>query len=212
MMGEFSPEVPLVNRWLYWLARFLFRTFGWRVEGKLPDIAKYVIITTHTSNWDLIVGLTGWSILSNGFSVVKPSWMGKREAFRGPLGPFMKWLGGVPVDRGARQNTVEQIIHIFGNREKLVVGIAPEGTRKKAKGWKTGFYHIAQGAHVPIVLGFIDYQRKVAGIGPIITPCGDIQADMKMIRDFYSNVQAKHPDQVGHIVTRQSRHMERSHD
>lgn len=203
-MGEFSPEVPLVNRLLYWLAKFLYRTFGWRVEGKLPDVPKYVIITTHTSNWDLIVGLTGWSILSYGFWLIKPSWIGKREAFLGPLGPFMKWIGGIPVDRGARQRTVEQIIQAFDSREELVMAITPEGTRKKAERWKTGFYYIAQGAEVPIVLGFIDYQRKAMGIGPIITPCGDIQADMEIIRDFYGDVQAKHPHQVGDIVLRPS--------
>jgi len=202
-MGEPLSEVPLANRLLYWLAKFLFRISGWRAEGKLPDVPKYVIISTHTSNWDLVVGLTFWSIISYGFSMVKFSWMGKAEVFCGPLGPFLKWAGGIPIDRRARHNVVEQVIQAFRSREKLVMAIAPEGTRKKATHWKTGFYYIAQGAQVPIVFAFIDYQRKVVGLGPAITPSGDIQADMKIIRDFYSNVHARHPDQVGDIVLRQ---------
>ena len=116
----------------------------------------------------------------------------------------MKWIGGVPIERGVRQSAVEQSIQAFRNREKLVMGIAPEGTRKKATHWKTGFCYVARGAQVPIVFAFIDYKRKVVGIGPAMIPSGDIQADMEIIRDFYSNVQARHPDQVGDIALRQS--------
>lgn len=203
-MDESLSKVPRANRLLYWLARFLFRIAGWGVEGDLPDIPKYVIIVTHTSNWDFIFGLSGWSILSYGFSSTKLSWMGKAELFRGPLGAFLRWIGGVPIERGARHNAVEQSIQAFLSREELVMGIAPEGTRKKATHWKTGFYYIAQGAQVPIVLAFIDYKRKAVGIGPAMIPSGDIQADMEIIRDFYSKVHARYPDQVGDIVLRQS--------
>jgi len=198
-MDEPLSKAPLVSELLYWLAKFLFRISGWRAEGKLPDIPKYVVILTHTSNWDLILGMTFWSIVSHGFFKAKLSWLGKKEAFRGPGGAFFKWIGGIPIDRGARHRAVEQVIQAFRSREKLVVAIAPEGTREKATRWKTGFYYIAQGAQVPIVFGFIDYKRRAAGIGPAITPSGDIQADMEIIRDFYSNVQARHPDRVGDI-------------
>jgi len=203
-MDETLTKVPIANRLLYWLTRFLFKIAGWRTEGDLPDIPKYIIIATHTSNWDFIVGLTGWSILSHGFSVTKLSWMGKAEVFRGPLGAFLKWIGGVPIERRSRRNAVEQSIQAFRSREKLAMAIAPEGTRKKVTYWKTGFYHIAQGAQVPIVFAFFDYKRKVMGIGPAIIPSGDIQADMEIIRDFYSKVHARHPGQVGDIALRQS--------
>jgi 1-acyl-sn-glycerol-3-phosphate acyltransferase len=198
-MDEPLSRVPPVNRLLHWLAKFLFRISGWHTEGKLPDIPKYVIISTHTSNWDLIVGLIAWSILSYGFFRAKFSWLGKKEAFRGPLGAFFNWIGGIPIDRRARHNVVEQVTQAFRSREELVMVITPEGTRKKATHWKTGFYYIAQGAQVPIVFGFIDYQCKVAGIGPAIIPSGDIQADMEIIRDFYSNVHARYADRVGDI-------------
>lgn len=211
-MGDPLSEVPLANRLLYWLAKFLFRIFGWRVEGELPDVPKYVVISTHTSNWDLIVGLTFWSIVSYGFFKVKFSWLGKKEAFRGPLGVFFEWMGGIPIDRRARHGVVDQVIQAFRSRKELVMVIAPEGTRKKATHWKTGFYYIAQGAQAPIVLGFIDYQRKVVGIGPAITPSGDIQADMEIIRDFYGHVRARYPDQVGDIVLRQKRFKESDDD
>jgi 1-acyl-sn-glycerol-3-phosphate acyltransferase len=203
MDESLSSEVPLANRLLYWLARFLFRIAGWRTEGKLPDIPKYVAIVTHTSNWDFVVGLTGWAILSHGFSTIKLSWMGKAELFRGPLGAFLKWIGGVPIERGVRQSAVEQSIQAFRSREKLVMALAPEGTRKKATHWKTGFYYIAQGAQVPIVFGLLDYRRKVVEVGPAMIPSGDIQADVEIIRDFYSRVHARYPDQVGDIILRQ---------
>ena len=203
-MNGTVTKAPIANRLLYWLARFLFKVSGWRTEGKLPDIPKYVIVATHTSNWDFFVGLTGWSILSHGFSVTKLSWMGKEEVFRGPLGAFMRWIGGVPIERKSRNNAVEQAVQAFRSREKLVMARAPEGTRKKVTHWKTGFYYIAQGAQVPIVFAFFDYKRKAMGIGPAIMPSGDIQADMKVIRDFYSKVRARHPDKVGDIVLRSS--------
>lgn len=203
-MDKSLSQVPLASSLLYRLARFLFRISGWGVEGDLPDIPKYVIIATHTSNWDFIVGLTGWSILSCGFSTTKLSWLGKAEIFRGPLGAFLKWIGGVPIERSSRHNAVEQSIQAFRDREKLAMAIAPEGTRKKATHWKTGFYYIAQGAQVPIVFAFFDYKRKVMGIGPAMMPSGDIQADMEVIRDFYSKVHARYPDLVGDIALRQS--------
>lgn len=204
MDESLSSEVPLANRLLYWLARFLFRIAGWGIEGELPDIPKYVLIVTHTSNWDFIVGLTGWAILSRGFSVTKLSWIGKAEVFRGPLSTFLKWIGGVPIERSSRHNTVEQLIQAFRSREKLVIALAPEGTRKKVTYWKTGFYYIAQGAQVPIVLAFMDYKRKVVGIGPTMMPSGDIQTDMKVFRDFYSTIHARYPEKVGDVVLRQS--------
>ncbi len=203
-MDKTLSRLPIANRLLYWLAKLLFKIAGWRAEGKLPNIPKYVIILTHTSNWDFIVGLTGWSILSYGFSTIKLSWMGKAEVFRGPLGAFLKWIGGVPIERRSRHNAVEQSIQAFRGREKLAMAIAPEGTRKIATHWKTGFYYIAQGAQVPIVFAFLDYKRKVVGIGPAMIPSGDIRADMEIIRDSYSKVHARYPDQVGDIVLKQS--------
>lgn len=120
-------------------------------------------------------------------------WMGKESLFRRPFKGFFKWLGGIPIDRSKSKNIVAQTIQQFHQNEKLVLTIAPAGTRKRVAKWKTGFYHIAHGANVPIALGFLDYRRKAGGIGPVIYPTGNIDTDMKSIRTFYDNVTAKYP-------------------
>jgi len=120
--------------------------------------------------------------------------MGKEAIFRWPFKGFFKWLGGIPIDRSKSSNVVSQSIQLFHQNEKLILAIPPAGTRKKVKKWKTGFYHIANGANVPIVLGFLDYRRKVGGIGPVVYSTGDIEADMKTIRAFYDSVTGKYPE------------------
>lgn len=144
----------------------------------------------HTSNWDAIMIL--------GFSFVfglELFWLTKHTAFRWPFGGLVRWLGGLPVDRRKSNNLVEQTAQMFRDAERLHVVIAPEGTRKKAERWKTGFYYIALQANIPIVLGVLDYKRRQGGFGITINPTGDIEADMKLIRDFYSDITGKNPDQ-----------------
>jgi 1-acyl-sn-glycerol-3-phosphate acyltransferase len=120
--------------------------------------------------------------------------MGKDALFRWPFGPFFRWLGGLPIDRTKRTNTVSQCIEYFRENGEFVLGNAPEGTRKKVDRWKTGFYHIAMGAEVPIVFAFLDYEKKVGGIGGYLVPSGDIELDMKKIMGFYSKISGKHPE------------------
>jgi 1-acyl-sn-glycerol-3-phosphate acyltransferase len=125
----------------------------------------------------------------------KISWMGKDALFRPPFGTVLKWLGGIPIDRSRSHNVVSQTMELFRDKEAFILAVPPEGTRKKVRHWKTGFYYIAEGAGVPIVLGFIDYRRKVGGFGPMVTPTGDIEADMKKIKAFYATITGKYPDQ-----------------
>lgn len=180
---------------LFLFAKFLLRVFGWHTEGELPNIPKYVIIgAPHTSNWDFVLMLVLVLVYR-----VKVSWMGKASLFRWPFGLFFKRLGGIPIDRSSRHNVVDQAIQAFDANERLILLLTPEGTRKKVKSWKTGFYYIAKGANVPIVLAFVDYKRKAAGPGSVLMPSGDIEADMQIIREFYSGVSGKHPDQAGEI-------------
>jgi 1-acyl-sn-glycerol-3-phosphate acyltransferase len=175
------------------LALTFLKVFGWRLEGRLPDVDKLVVIAApHTSNWDLPV------LLSLGFSLrTKACWLGKHSLFKWPFGFLFRWMGGIPVYRSASHNMVEQTVETFRNSEKLILAIPPEGTRSKVSHWKTGFYYIALGAEIPIAMGFIDYKRKVVGIGPTLYPAGDIEADMEVIRNFYANVTAKYPDKAG---------------
>jgi 1-acyl-sn-glycerol-3-phosphate acyltransferase len=178
-----------------WLARRLLALLGWRAEGAPPDLPKYVLVVApHTSNWDFPVLLLLAVALG-----IKATWMGKHTLFRPPLGWLMRRLGGLPIDRTARNNVVEQAVESFYSSDRLILAILPEGTRKRTPYWKSGFYHIARGAGAPIALGYADFERKVGGIGRVLTLSGHIEADMATIRDFYSRVVGKRPEQFGPI-------------
>ena len=177
------------------VARLLLKLFGWRIVGKPPDTPKYVIVfAPHTSNWDLPIGYAVAAAVK-----LAPSWLGKHALFRPPFGALFRRIGGISVDRRSRNNAVDQVIQAFRERERLALAITPEGTRKKTAHWKTGFYYIAMGAQAPIQLAFLDYARKIGGFGPLITPSGDIEADMAVMRDFFSGIAGKYPDQAGDI-------------
>jgi 1-acyl-sn-glycerol-3-phosphate acyltransferase len=126
--------------------------------------------------------------------------MGKDSLFRGPLGPLMRSLGGIPVNRRERTNLVDLMAAKFEEYDGLIVGIAPEGTRRKTSHWKSGFYYIALKAHVPIMMAYLDYGNKVIGVGPGFTPSGNIHADFEIIREFYAGIKGKVPKNQGEIV------------
>ena len=183
-------DTPVLSSALRRTASLFLRIFGWRMEGKLPDVPKCVMIAApHTSNWDLPIML----FFAFAFQT-KLYFMLKDATFRWPFGGFFRWLGGIPIDRTKTSGMVEQSIQAFQDNEQLVMVVPPSGTRSKVMHWKTGFYHIADGAGVPIVLGFLDYGRKGGGVGPAVVPTGDIEADMKTIRAFYANITAKYPE------------------
>jgi len=164
---------------------------GWRTEGQLPSFPKFVLVAApHTSNLDLPYALFVIFVLR-----AKIYWLGKDAVFRMPFKRFFTWIGGLPVDRTQSSDTVSQLIKMFHENERLILAIAPAGTRKRVEKWKTGFYHAAMGANVPMVLGFLDYRRRVGGIGPVVWPTGDFESDMKTIRTFYDGITAKHPKQ-----------------
>jgi 1-acyl-sn-glycerol-3-phosphate acyltransferase len=183
----------------YWLAWFVLRVLGWRVEGGLPDCPSCVVITTHSSNWDYVISLCMGTVLSQGLFTIKLMWLGKKEAFRGPLGTWYRWTGGLPIDRERQEGVVEQVVQAFQAYDNLYLAIAPEGTRRKTSYWRSGFYAIAQQASVPIACMFMDYRRKATGFGLVLTPSGDADADLALIRDFYGGVTARRPDKVGEI-------------
>jgi 1-acyl-sn-glycerol-3-phosphate acyltransferase len=167
----------------------LLRTFGWRVEGQLPDLPKFVVIgAPHTSNWDFVL------LLALAFALkANPRYMGKAELFRGPFTSFFRWCGGIPVDRSKSTGLVEQTVQVMNESEQFILVITPEGTRSKVRSWKSGFYHIAKQAGVPLVFGFIDAPRKTIGIGPTFTPTNSMDQDMKAIQAFYANMVGVNP-------------------
>jgi len=186
-------DTPILNRLLPLLGRAFLRVMRWRPGGEAPTMAKCVLIAApHTSNWDFPITLALAVVFR-----VKLYWIGKKSIFRWPFGRFFRWLGGIPIDRGRAGTVVMQAVRAFKNSESLVIAMAPEGTRGKVNVWKKGFYAIATAAEVPIVMGFLDYGRKVGGFGPTLMPTGDIDADMATIREFYSGVTAKYPEKTG---------------
>ncbi len=174
-----------------YFAGFILRLIGWKVSGSVPaHIKKCVIIAApHTSNWDFVIArIVYWRL------GVPVKFLIKREAFDHPLGGLVKALGGIPVDRKKSNNLVEQVAELFDHYDVLNVIITPEGTRRLVTEWKKGFYYIALRANVPIVIGFIDYKRKVGGFGPVLHPTGDFDADFEIIKAFYRDKTGRHPE------------------
>ena len=197
-MPEDYKQTDEVYPLLVWLAKAGLRLFGWRLVGTPLDIPKYVLIgAPHTSGWDLLV------LVAAAFALqTKISWMGKKGLFETPYGWFLKILGGLPIDRSGSHSYVQQVTQKFRDADQLVLVIAPEGTRKKAEFWKSGFYYIALNANVPIAFAFVDYKRKMTGQLMGLMPSGDIEADMKIIRDFYQEMNGKYPEKFGKIQIR----------
>ncbi len=176
------------------LRRVIARTwlwfFGWKVEGPPPGVAKGVVVAyPHTSNWDFTFALA--VAYYHGVDI---RWLGKKQMFDFPVGGFFRWLGGIPVDRSKATGLVDSVVATIGEYEELLVVIPPEGTRGQSGRWKSGFYWIAVKSKVPIVLSFLDYARKVGGVGTVFRPTGDLDADFEKIRDFYEGVLGKYPD------------------
>lgn len=182
-------DTPIIRTLFAWLAIVMLKLTGWKLKGKMPNLPKYVLIAApHTSNWDFPVTMgIFFAARANVY------WMGKDTLFKGPMGPIMRWLGGIAVDRRKANNLVQQIVDVYNANERLVITIPPEGTRKKVAYWKTGFYHIAVGAGIPIVLGYLDFARKEGGFGPVFYPTGDVEKDMLSIQAFYRGVTGKNP-------------------
>ena len=186
-------DTPVVNTVLRTLSLVFLRVTGWKVEGTLPEGAtKCVLIAApHTSNWDLPYTLMVAFALN-----LHVYWMGKQSIFKRPFGTLMKWLGGIPVDRDKASNLVAaSAAAIQAADGPLQLVVPPEGTRGKTRHWKTGFYYIALAAQVPIVLAYMDYQRKVSGLGPVFQPSGDIDADMTVIKRFYGTIKGRNATQ-----------------
>ena len=183
---------PLAQR----LAHFILRLIGWRTHVLNPRMRRYVLIgAPHTSNWDFAILL-----LLMGAEQLPIRFMAKDSLFRGPLGPLMRSLGGISVNRKESTKLVDQIVAKYEEFDELIIGLAPEGTRSKTPYWRTGFYYIALKAKVPIAMAYLDYGNKIIGVGPNFTPSGDLKADFEIIREFYTGIMGKNPRKQGEII------------
>ena len=172
-------------------SKYILDKAGWKVDfsiGAFPDKCV-VCIAPHTTNWDFVIGKLVCSALNEkGHFLIKKSW----TAF--PLSLVFNPMGAIPVDRTKKTSVTEQVINFFNESKKLMVAVAPEGTRKRNPEWKRGFYYIALGAKIPIVLASIDYVKKLVNVGKIFYPTGNIDEDMIEIQRFYKGVTGKYPE------------------
>ena len=185
IVGEKVPKRK--SYLLRWIGRFIFAIFGWGFKNEFPNIPKIVVIFgPHTSNWDFVFGIAAIFILG-----IKISWMGKQPFFRKPVGGILRWLGGIPIDRSSSHGMVDTMINQYKSMDKFILAIAPEGTRKKVEKWKSGFYRIATGADVPILMACFDYKNKSINFAPLIYPSGNLNADIEDMQLFFENIRGK---------------------
>lgn len=183
-----GPLARVVRALMLWF----YRRQGWTAAGEVPEPRRFIIIAApHTSNWDFLyyLGLTA-------DMGIRPHFMGKLALFRWPLGGFMRQMGGIPVDRSGGLNHVQAMVGEFARRREFMLTVAPEGTRRKTRKWRTGFYHIAVAAKVPMVVGLMDYGKKTGGLGPLIWPTGDFRADMEKVFAVYRDCTPKYPERA----------------
>jgi len=183
LLPALPPNMPQVapNRFSRWLGRTVLRLGGWRVVGTLPDVPRLVLIAApHSSNWDGVWGMAAKLALG-----LDARLLGKSSLFWWPLSPLLRRLGVIPVDRSRPQGVVEQALELFRHSPRLWFALAPEGTRRAVREWKTGFWKIAHGAQVPVLLACFHYPDRTIGIGPLFHTSGDLPADMAAIRAWY---------------------------
>ncbi len=192
-------EAPLLPRrkkgLMQVLGKIVLRLLGWRIEGELPNVAKAVLIAApHTSNWDFVVGVAAMHELR-----LQIQWLGKDTLFRPPFDRFFRWMGGTPVDRNSAHGVVQETVDLFKNADSLLLGLSPEGTRKRVTHWRSGFYRIAVQAGVPILPVAFDYSRKRVVLGQLLNPA-DAETDFETLRGFYSTMKGKHPDNFSYEI------------
>ncbi|MCP3941336.1 MAG: glycerol acyltransferase [Desulfobacteraceae bacterium] len=181
---------PLLRFILYGFANISLFLLGWKIQGKIPKIKKFILVAApHSSNWDFIFFL----LIIFKFQI-PVHWMGKDSMFIWPFKRLLKYLGGIPINRAQKGNNVAVMVEAINQADRLIITIAPSGTRKDATHWKTGFYQIAKQTQIPIVCGFLDYKLKTGGIGPMIFPTNDMDADIQTIKAFYKNKRGRYWD------------------
>jgi len=185
-----SDPVPRRGNWFSErLGRLGLALLRWRIEGQLPPVPQCVmIVAPHTSNWDFLVGLSVMLALR-----LRVSWLGKGSIFRFPFRKLLRFLGGIPVKRTARDGVVTAAVRGFEQSPQLYVALSPEGTRKRVTRWKNGFHRIARGAGVPLLLVTMDYRTRTVGFGPLYEPGPDFEADERELKARFEPAMAYHP-------------------
>lgn len=186
-------QIPFLRRKLRAMAIFILKVRGWTVafdQSELEKIKKGVVVgAPHTSNWDFPLMLLG--VLVMGLPV---NWIGKHTLFKGVLGPIMRFLGGIELNRAKSENFVDSVVEQFNVIDEMMLVIAPEGTRKPVEKWKSGFYHMAFNAQIPIILAYVDYAKKEMGVIKVVMPSGNADEEIAHFQKLYSQVSGKNPE------------------
>ncbi len=183
-----APSRRLLATPFRWLCIAFFKLNGWKMEGSFPPHAKAVLIAApHTSNWDGV-----YMLAAAGFYRIKLRWMGKKSLTAGPLGPIVRWLGCVPIDRTGANDMVASMASAFAEHDDMILAIPPEGTRSLRTEWKSGFYHIAHTAAVPLIISVLDYRTRTIRLAATITPSGDYEQDLETIQQHYTAARGRH--------------------
>lgn len=172
------------------LCQLYLKLLNWKIVGELPKNIKkgILLVAPHTSNWDFLIGRPACIVID-----LKPKILIKKEAFFFPLSYILKKFGGIPINRQEKGDLVKNIVSLFNQTDELFLTITPEGTRKRVTKWKTGFYHFAKEAKVPIIFGFLDYKKKETGFAHTFYVTGNFEEDMKKIAKFCNTITPKHP-------------------
>ena len=181
------------------VAGWILRRWGWTITGSKPAVPRYVVIASpHSSYWDMPV-----MVLFALHFGIRLRWVGKAEAFRGPLDPVMRGMGGIPIERSGGRGVVAETAALFAARGELALAMAPDGKRAYCDYWRSGFYYVARTADVPVVLTYLDWGSRRAGIGPTLRLAGDVKRDMDTIRSFYAGMTAKHAARTSRVRLRE---------
>ena len=183
-----APYRGIVAQLVHWICQLFLLLSGWKMRGDWPTAKKAVLLAApHTSNWDGI-----YMLAAVGYYRSKVRWMGKKSLTTGPFGGIVKALGCVPIDRSASHDLVQSMSQAFADSSEMMLLVPPEGTRSLTAAWKTGFYHIAKSANVPIVITILDYGTRTIHVADLFYPTGDIDADMVKLKANYANAVGKH--------------------
>jgi 1-acyl-sn-glycerol-3-phosphate acyltransferase len=188
-----QPDLALPrwgNRLTQRVGAAVLRAWGWRVTGAVPAVPKLVVVAApHTSWFDVPLGVAAMLALG-----IRVHWFAKHTLFWPPLRTLLRWLGGFPVDRAVHGGVTAHVARLMRSRQRFVLALAPEGTRRKVARWRSGFYHIARGAGAAVVPVALDYSRREIAIGPPLAPSGDYDADLAHVKRHFRAEMARHPE------------------
>lgn len=179
------------NKFSRWLGVTVLKILGWRIEGKIPNLKRLIVIgAPHTSNWDFVLAM-GTILGLN----LRMRWMAKHTIFKPGITWFMEWLGGIPTDRNTPRMVVDHVARLAEKENGVIIGLTPEGTRKKVEKWKTGFLRIAKALDCPILMVGLHFPNKIITLGEVFYPSGDNDSDLINIKNYYEQFRGRHPSQ-----------------